>query len=145
MPAPNKADVSLLRLAYTTSSFCKHHAVNDISTDGTYKGLAVVSNIAIKTVNQEAQKLPNPLSILVAGTPMDENKDYYPDEKAAYTDAIGLPMHADLLYSRVRTAIKGSPDTQIQQIAREILKYANFHLDNHPSSQDWEDGELGII
>lgn len=125
LPPPNSDEVSLLRLMYTDLDRCKAHAkrieekmkdrINDIS----YRGLASITQRDVKETNVKSEITCN-----IVYAPMDEKGNYVKNEKDVYSDDLGLPMHANLIYPF--KVGKGEVATKARKYARCLLKLSNF-------------------
>lgn len=136
LPPPDKCDVSVLRYIYTNDSFCKEHAKALSIPNNVYKGLATFKAIH---VIEASNKINNGLTAQVKGTPID-SKGNYIEKKPVFETDLGLPMHADLLYSEV--LIRREPNTKHREIANALLKTAKYFPDPNVHSHIWEGKSL---
>jgi len=133
LPPPNKNDVSLLRLKFTTYNFCKRHSKSLNITSQTYCGLACFIANQIQAIIGSGNY---PFTVTVHGTPLNENMQIIPEEnEVQHDDPRGLPMHADMLYSAALT--KGEVQTQHRKFADELLKLAVYLHDPSPQEDKW--------
>jgi hypothetical protein len=113
---PEKDEVSVLRLDYTTANFCKKHCVEKLqnpSSQKTYYGLAVFY----------------------------ASKVYDIKAKFNYTPLENLPMHVDISFGYV--AIKGEPlPVELRIMIDELIENVKFHKDVYINSETWDCGEL---
>ncbi len=78
----------------------------------------------------------------VKATPIDEHNNYVDEGLTVYADSLGLPMHADLLYSV--PVPQGVPATLHRVIADNLLKLAKYFHDLSPDSDQWEGDSLSV-
>lgn len=136
LPPPDRNDVSLLRHTYTDDHFCKVHAKTIAIPNNIYKGLAVFKACHVTDASVVSNK---GVKVAVLGTPM--NKDFeYIYSKPVYVGDVGLPMHADMLFSK--PIIKGEPNTEHREIANQLLKVVRYFPDPNVESLIWEGDKL---
>jgi hypothetical protein len=130
-PNRNRCDVSLLRLRYTTDTFCKKHSKTLTIGNSIYWGLARFKPEDIDEINQ-ANNFSYSVSILA--TPLDENFVLVPENTVVTVNDPGLPMHADMIYS---TAMEGEVQSEMRKFAEELIRLAAFYQDTNPESDEW--------
>lgn len=122
LPAPNRRDVSLLRLNYTNIDFCILHGRSLSNTNASFKCLATVHGKDLKELNNLSDSKDTQWagvnSEIIYG-PMHQghyvlDKDVYVDD-----DDVELPMHADLIYY---TANEGDVSTRMRKYANQLVK-----------------------
>lgn len=122
LPAPNRKDVSLLRLNYTNIDFCILHGRNLSSTNASFKCLATLYGKDLKDLNivsnSKDTQWAGVKSEIIYG-PMHQghyvlDKDVYVDD-----DDVELPMHADLIYN---TTNEGDVSTRMRKYANQLVK-----------------------
>jgi len=129
LPPPGKRDVSVLRLQYTDSNFCKKHMSSlRMGTEQHYAGLAVVESSAIDNANTTVDKnaSSDEWNVGVVASPLT-----------------GLDMHADILYNK--PVEKGKIAVALQQIVRRIILKANVFLDPDGEAEEWTGGALKAL
>lgn len=119
MPPPQKTDVSLLRLRYTTKEFCVLHGRS--MQNGTFRCLATLTMQDVTDENElsknESKEVPPIVSDIVYG-PMHQGK-YVLDRDVYVNDpVVDLPMHADLRYNIPYPHPNGG------EVATRMRKYA---------------------
>lgn len=117
-----KDEVSVLRLEYTTATFCKQHAQKNVNPPvrREYRGLAVLTAKQIRQQKQGA---------------------YQANVKASKLD--GLPMHADIFYGYVMPLEKDVPiPPEIGLLIEKLTQVAAYYHDSKPEISEWLDGEL---
>jgi hypothetical protein len=140
LPPPNKSDVSLLRLQYTNSNFCKKQAKGLKLGENKYCGLGLLLAKSVKETNTST--IGQGLEVEVRGTPINSTGEYVKLPPVFIKDP-GLPMHADILYSE--PLLKGVPATKHRALANQLAKLAIFHRDPTPLSENWDENiELKI-
>lgn len=132
LPPKNTSSVSLLRLKYTTNEFCESHGRNLNAGKNTYIGLAYITpqilNKALESFYSEYEI--NDIAAKIEGTPINENGEYRTDLDNVFSDDLGLPMHADLIYSKAYNAEAGEVRTNIRIIAQNIVNLVSVELSN---------------
>lgn len=133
LPPPNKnrCDVSLLRLRYTTDTFCKKHSKTLTIGTSIYWGLAGFKPQHVEQINQ-ANNFSYSVSVLA--TPLDENFKIVPEDTIVTVSDPGLPMHADMLYS---AAMEGEIQSEMRKFAEELILLAACYQDTNPESDEW--------
>lgn len=141
MPPPDSADVSLLRLRYSTLDFCKLFSsrLKSNTSHIRYWGLGAFLAGCVETVNNDPEI---EVKATVVCSPMDEELNYIREEDidSITTDTPGAPMHADLRYER--PFVKGAIDTDHRQYAKKLLSFLQVKEDLHHDSLVWEEGEF---
>lgn len=122
LPAPNRKDVSLLRLNYTNIDFCIFHGKKLSNVNTSFKCLATLYRKDLKELNSLSD-IENTLwsgikSEIIYG-PMHQghyvlDKDVYVDD-----DSVELPMHADLTYNNLN---EGDVSTRMRKYASQLVK-----------------------
>jgi hypothetical protein len=138
MPARDKADVSLLRLSYTNADFCKQHTSTIQVNDSEYSGLAVIVAKAVAEANLIVAE--KDLSVAVLSTPLRVDKSVRDIAEEIMSDDEGLPMHADLVYSK--PVKRGEANAEIQLAARHLLAQAVYYADPDIPNANWKGPEL---
>lgn len=122
LPAPNKKDVSLLRLNYTNIDFCILHGKKLSNSSASFKCLATLYGKDLHELNEMSDiketQWAGVKTEIVYG-PMHQghyvlDKDVYVDD-----DTVELPMHADL---RFNTANEGDVSTRMRRYANQLVK-----------------------
>lgn len=130
LPPTNSTSVSLLREKYTTKEFCEAHGRNLNIGKNSYIGLAFITpellRSALETYYSNYEDAD--ITAKIEGTPMDENKVYRCDLDNIYSDDPGLPMHADLIYSKENNPEAGEVKTHLRMIAQTIVDLISFEL-----------------
>lgn len=138
MPPPKKADVSVLRLEYTTPSFCKGHCKGLRINNSDYVGMAVLT---AEAVNIASQLSNTGFSVNVVATPLDAALQLVTKVPITTADP-GLPMHADIMYHAVPDVVQGVPNSNMKLIARQLLKYCCYYPDPTPALSNWGGSSL---
>lgn len=138
MPYPK--GLSGFRLRYTSIESCSAKSQEIATEDRKYVGLL---KIATEIIRIEANELfPPDLELIdasgnpivfkpgervvdVFGTPMIDDKNYYPDDKQVFTDSQGNPAHSDIRYKAEIETFKPAPQF-IRSIARHLLSKSEF-------------------
>ncbi len=122
LPAPNRRDVSLLRLNYTNIEFCIFHGKKLSNNNISFKCLATLCGKDLKEINDQSgskdTQWPGIKSEIIYG-PMHQghyvlDKDVFIDD-----DAVELSMHADLTYN---IANDGDVSTRMRKYASQLVK-----------------------
>lgn len=123
LPPGDSTDVSVLRHLYTDDHFCKQHSKSLNLGTNTYCGLAtfLANHIGLLFQTNDFQ-----LSAILRATPLNHNREEIVDSEV-YVNDVGLPMHADIIYS-VPT-IRGETNTNHRMIAEALLKTSNYFPD----------------
>ena len=122
MPPPQKTDVSLLRLRYTTKEFCVRHGRSIRNGNSTFRCLATLTVQDVETSNElsrtSSEKVFPIMSNIIYG-PMHKGK--YVLDADVYVDDpnVELPMHADLRYNIPFPHPNGG------EVATRMRKYAH--------------------
>jgi hypothetical protein len=130
LPPPRSNEVSVLRLQFTTIDFCKKHAQTIQMKDNEYIGLIAVQVLSIKESNQEDALY----QVSVMFSPLDEHQNRITEK--VFTDTLGLPMHADIVYSFETIEGKTLPQ-EIRKLADLIVKRAKCYIDTKPEELLW--------
>ncbi len=133
LPAPERADVSLLRHKYTNDNFCKNHSISLKIGDNEYCGMATFQVLHVATIVKETSQTEK-IDVEIKGTPIDEYQNYI-YTPPVFIDAPGLPMHADMIYET--PMIKGVPQTKHRQFASKLAKISNYFEDPYPKNSGW--------
>jgi len=122
LPAPNRRDVSLLRLNYTNIDFCIFHGKKLSNNNISFKCLATLCGKNLKELNDQSGSKDTQWagikSEIIYG-PMHQghyvlDKDVFIDD-----DTVELPMHADLTYN---IANEGDVSTRLRKYASQLVK-----------------------
>lgn len=122
LPAPNRNDVSLLRLNYTNIDFCISHGKKLSNTNASFKCLAILYGKDLKELNNLSDLKNTQWSGIkseIRYGPMHQghyvlDKDVYVDD-----DDVELPMHADLTYNSIN---EGNVSTRMRRYATQLVK-----------------------
>ena len=110
---PDKDEVSVLRLDYTTASFCKVHSRKIASESKEYLGLAILTAKEV----------------------------YSLDATFAFTPTPELPMHVDIVIGFV--PVKGEPlPPEFSFKLKRMAELARFYIDRNLDKEEWLEGEL---
>lgn len=113
-------EVSVLRLDFTTESFCKNHCKSIENTEGSipkiYHGLAIIKALSIVQAKAE-----------IRHTPLE-----------------GIPMHADIIVGHICQRGESLP-AEINYKLKEMVKAARYVPDPNPKDLDWQGGDLKKI
>jgi len=117
LPPPNRNDVSLLRLNYTTIDFCAEHGKSIAKENVHYVGLVSITRNDVLSVNREQKDC---VSADIVYGPMHQDK--YVLDRPVYVDdpSVDLPMHADLKYNKALEA--GEVRTLMRLYADKLMK-----------------------
>lgn len=122
LPAPQKKDVSLLRLNYTNLKFCIFHGKKLSNNNAVFKCLATLYAKHLLELNE----LTDSKNVQWAGIkaeikygPMHKGK--YVLDKDVYVEdpSVELPMHADLTYNVIN---EGNVSTRMRRYASQLVK-----------------------
>jgi hypothetical protein len=138
MPPPGRADVSMLRLAYTNANFCKQHASTLRIPNNDYTGLASLQAYTVSEANELAADTG--LTVQIAATPIKLDNTVADFSEGVTTEDDGLPMHADILYSQ--SVERGVANPAIQLVARHLLSKANYYSDPDITASTWTGPDL---
>lgn len=119
LPPPQKTDVSMLRLRYTTTKFCINHGRSLQSDVSTFRCLATLTLQDVKEANLSSSEDDTLITSNIVYGPMHKgeyvlNKDVYINDPD-----VDLPMHADLRYNIPYPHPKGG------EVATRMRKYAH--------------------
>lgn len=133
LPAPQRKDVSLLRLKYTSLDFCISHGKKLSHENATFKCLAAIYLKDITNLNNESETECCPwagIKVEIAYAPMHQGQ-YVLDKDVFVNDKnVELPMHADLLYNMIN---EGDVSTRMRKFATQLVKQMEV-IYNEPSS-----------
>ena len=122
LPAPNRRDVSLLRLNYTTIDFCIIHGKKLSNKNVSFKCLATLYGKDLKELNNlsESENIQwSGIKSEIIYSPMHQGH-YILDRDVYVNDpTIELPMHADLTYN---TTNEGGVSTRMRRYASQLVK-----------------------
>lgn len=122
LPAPNRRDVSLLRLNYTNIEFCIHHGRNLSNTNASFKCLATLYGKYLKELNNLSDskntQWAGVKSEIIYG-PMHQGRYVLDKDVYVEDDDVELPMHADLTYNTVN---EGDVSTRMRRYANQLVK-----------------------
>lgn len=133
LPPPDRADVSVLRLAYTQAAFCKIHCKGLRIGISQYVGLAVLAEAAVG----RAARQPGADPVQAVASPLNAAAQPVAADALITTADPGLPMHADLVYST--PTVRGTPNPALKLAARYLVDPARtaYYADPQPESEDW--------
>lgn len=117
---PEKDEVSVNRLDYTNSNYCKSEAKKNENPhkDRNYYGFAIIQQIEILTVG--CNTIYSPIA-----EPLDSINPFHADIKIGY-----VPKKGEELPSRFRKKVD------------DMVKYARFYKDPEPNTNNWVGKEL---
>lgn len=121
LPAPNRKDVSLLRLNYTNIDFCIQHGKKLSNANATFTCLATLHRGNLKKLNglSDSEVAWAGIKSEIIYGPMHQghyvlDRDVFVDD-----DNVELPMHADLTYNKTSD---GDVSTRMRQYASQLVK-----------------------
>lgn len=142
---PNKSGVSFQRSFYCEESKCKNFA-KDVAIGKVYIGFIVFRKSHFEKVKQNyIQNERNEFEADIFSTPLDENFEYLPKEVEVYTDSLGNPAHADLIYENPAVKESESPNTAIRSFSRKLSKECKLIIDSNPLSDSYDDVEFNKL
>lgn len=118
---PNKGGVSLQRNYYISESDCKKLAKT--IPGRLYVGFLIFRKATFQKVKEKyIANNRKDFDAQIVAKPLDENFNNLPDTVEIYTDTLGNPAHADLIY--IDPAIQGNetPNTAIRSFSRKLAK-----------------------
>ena len=119
-------------MRYTDATRCKSVAKKLGNEKSNYSGFSFFSFKQLLTINQA-----NPdINTTVLGTPIDEN-DNYITTRETYSNELGIPFHADLIYSFARPLEDDEPNTPHRKYAKSILEVAIYYEDLYLDVDEW--------
>lgn len=108
-----RGDVSVLRLGYTTLSFCEKHGSKYSSKDKVCQGFATIKVYQINESRGENDS-----------TPFLEVSKIFDIKKRDF-----LPMHADIIMPEIEDG--KPPSNEVKRKAKALCKYVTFHSVNN--------------
>lgn len=126
-PPPNRVDVSVLRINYTTADFCKQHGQRfAIPSKKYYQGFGAFKVADLNEIRSEDDTEPR---IVVS-------KIFEPRKR------LFLPMHGDIIMGKLENGVP--PSNQMKRRAKKIKKIVTLFRDPNPDSKKWKGDEIKI-
>ncbi len=126
-PPPKRVDISVLRLNYTNSNFCKQHGQRfAVPSKKYYQGFAAFKVADLNEIRNADDTEPR----LIVSKIFEPRKRLF------------LPMHGDIIMGKLENGVP--PSNQMKRRAKKIKKIVTLFRDPNPDSIKWEGEAIKI-
>lgn len=141
---PNKGGVSLQRNSYISETNCKKLAKT--IQGRVYVGFLIFKKSTFQKVKKNyIETMRKDFDAKIVANPLDDNFDNIPDTIKIYTNTLGNPAHADLIYINPAVQEKETPNIAIRSFSRKLAKECLLIFDTNPEEETYNEAVFEVL